>query len=142
MSHANPFRLTVQSAPVRDAVAITPEQTIAAIACKRLSLKERAMLAINVWGAIVAKCGQPSEMSPLDCRLSHVNWIEKLLLEVSPTTLKEHVGLASGSSVTDITTLDPLHPLKTFSATGFNGKQLYISLPAMTHHSHSRPHST
>lgn len=45
MSHANPFRLTVQSAPLRDAVAITPEQAVTAIACKNLSLKERAMLA-------------------------------------------------------------------------------------------------
>jgi len=45
ISHANPFRLTVQSAPLRDAVAITPEQAVEAIACKKLNLKERAMLA-------------------------------------------------------------------------------------------------
>ena len=202
MSHANPFRLTIQSAPLQDAVAITPEQAVAAIICKKLNLKERAILAsfllvglrlseqmaltreqllfdqnliyidravkldkksgqtvrlpkgnkkrlavmcptlkailceyagelahgaflwpaennnkprmkkstYDVWVAIVANSGLPADMSPHDCRLSHINWIEKLLPEVSPTTLKEHVGHASGSSVTEISYTRPLTP--------------------------------
>jgi len=64
----------------------------------------------DVWEAIVAKSGLPEDMSPHDCRLSHVNWIEKLLPEVSPTTLKEHVGHASGQTVTEINYTRPLTP--------------------------------
>jgi hypothetical protein len=36
--------------------------------------------------------GLPSEMSPHDCRLTHINISEKLMPEVSSTTLKEDVG--------------------------------------------------
>ena len=184
MTHANPFRLTIATPTLRDAVAITPEQAQNAIACEGLSLKERAMLATflfaglrlgeqmaltreqllfeqnliaidravvldkkggqsvglpkggkkrlavmcptlkgilcelggdlqpheclwpaehkshprmkrsvyRTWEEIVEQTGLPPDMSPHDCRLSHINWIEKLLPEVSPTTLKEHVG--------------------------------------------------
>lgn len=202
MTHANPFRLTLQSPPLRIAVAIAPDEAKKALACDKLTAKERAMLATfllaglrlgeqmaltrgqllfeqnlifvdravkldkkggqaiglpkgdkkrlavlcptlkailcelaadmtpdehlwpaesknqprmkrsvyRTWTAIVEKTGLPSEMSPHDCRLSHINWIEKLLPDVSPTTLKEHVGHASGQSVTELNYTRPLTP--------------------------------
>ncbi len=64
----------------------------------------------RTWKGIVEKAGLPPDMSPHDCRLTHVNWIEKLLPEVSPTTLKEHVGHASGRTVTEINYTRPLTP--------------------------------
>ncbi len=73
--------------------------------------KDKPRLKRNVyrsWKIILEKTGLPSDMSPHDCRLSHVNWIEKLLPEVSPTTLKEHIGHASGRSVTEINYTRPL----------------------------------
>jgi len=75
--------------------------------------KDEPRLKRNVyrtWAAIVEKTGLPPDMSPHDCRLSHINWIEKLLPEVSPTTLKEHVGHASGRTVTEINYTRPLTP--------------------------------
>ena len=47
------------------------------------------------WKATAALAGLPAEMSPHDCRLTHVNLIEKLMPLVSVTTLKEHVGHAA-----------------------------------------------
>ena len=64
----------------------------------------------RTWQSILEKTGLPSDMSPHDCRLSHINWIEKLLPEISPTTLKEHVGHASGQTVTEINYTRPLTP--------------------------------
>lgn len=64
----------------------------------------------RTWKAVIDKTGLPAEMSPHDCRLTHINWIEKLLPEVSPTTLKEHVGHASGRTVTEINYTRPLTP--------------------------------
>ncbi len=202
MTHANPFRLTIASPTLRDAVAITPDQAKTALANESLTHKERAMLATfllaglrlgeqmaltreqllfdqnliaidravvldkkggqsvglpkggkkrlavmcptlkeflceltqelkpheclwpaehkahprmkrsvyRTWDDIVTQTGLPADMSPHDCRLSHINWIEKLLPEVSPTTLKEHVGHASGTSVTEINYTRPLTP--------------------------------
>lgn len=63
----------------------------------------------DVWESVLAKTGLPGDMSPHDGRLTHVNWIEKLLPEVSPTTLKEHVGHA-GSGVTEVNYTRPLTP--------------------------------
>ncbi len=74
---------------------------------------DRPRLKRNVyrtWKGILEKTGLPTGMSPHDCRLTHVNWIEKLLPEVSPTTLKEHVGHASGRTVTEINYTRPLTP--------------------------------
>jgi hypothetical protein len=48
-------------------------------------------------------------MSPHDCRLSHINWIEKLCPEVSATTLKEHVGHAA-DGVTEVNYTRPITP--------------------------------
>jgi hypothetical protein len=48
-------------------------------------------------------------MTPRDCRLTHINWIEKLLPEVSPTTLKEHVGHAA-EGVTQVNYTRPITP--------------------------------
>ncbi len=59
------------------------------------------------WDAIRTKAGQPTEMTPHDCRLTHINWIEKLMPEVSPTTLKEHVG-HSATGVTEVNYTRPL----------------------------------
>jgi len=64
----------------------------------------------RTWASVLKKTGLPADMSPHDCRLSHINWIEKLLPEVSPTTLKEHVGHASGGTVTEINYTRPLSP--------------------------------
>ena len=72
----------------------------------------------DVWEAIVANSGLPADMSPHDCRLSRVNRIEKLLPEVSPTTLKEHVGHASGSSVTEVNYTRPLSPAQDILRSG------------------------
>lgn len=62
----------------------------------------------RTWKEILRKTGLPADMSPHDCRLTHVNLIEKLLPEVSPTTLKEHVGHPSGRTVTEINYTRPL----------------------------------
>ena len=47
------------------------------------------------WKKIVSAAKLPPTMSPHDCRLTHINLVEKLMLNVSSTTLKEHVGHAA-----------------------------------------------
>lgn len=47
------------------------------------------------WRTIKKAGNLPTGMSPHDCRLTHVNLVEKLMPSVSPTTLKEHIGHAS-----------------------------------------------
>ncbi len=81
----------------------------------------------RTWKAIVGKAGLPPEMSPHDCRLTHVNWIEKLLPEVSPTTLKEHVGHASGRTVTEINYTRPLTPAQDILRSGL---ERLVAIPA------------
>jgi integrase len=49
----------------------------------------------DAWKALVKAAKLPADMSPHDCRLTHINIIEKLLVKVSQTTLKEHVGHAA-----------------------------------------------
>lgn len=49
----------------------------------------------EAWKAAAKLAGLPSDMSPHDCRLTHINLIEKLMPMVSATTLKEHVGHAA-----------------------------------------------
>ncbi len=61
------------------------------------------------WRRIRKEAGLPEDMSPHDCRLTHINWIEKLCAEVSPTTLKEHVG-HSADGVTGVNYTRPLTP--------------------------------
>lgn len=80
----------------------------------------------DAWRTIVRKTGLPADMSPHDCRLTHVNWIEKLLPEVSPTTLKEHVGHASGRTVTEINYTRPLTPAQDILR---NGIERLVSPP-------------
>lgn len=58
-------------------------------------------LVYATWRRIRKEAGLPEDMSPHDCRLTHINWIEKLCPEVSPTTLKEHVG-HSADGVTEV----------------------------------------
>jgi integrase len=201
MTWANPFRLTLQAAPPRDAVALTPQAAKKALLSPKLTEDRRAMLAVFLlsgvrlseqmamtrgqllfeqgliyidrsikfgskgnqsvglpkgnkvrlavmcptlvrvlrahtegmsseqviwaafsenkarmkklvyatWRTIVKDAGLPAEMTPHDCRLSHINWIEKLMPEVSATTLKEHVGHAA-QGVTEANYTRPLTP--------------------------------
>jgi len=64
-------------------------------------------LVYATWRTIVRDTKLPEDMSPHDCRLTHINWIEKLMPEVSPTTLKEHVGHAT-QGVTETNYTRPL----------------------------------
>jgi hypothetical protein len=50
------------------------------------------------WSEAAAKAGLPKDMRPHDCRLTHINIVEKHMPEVSQTTLKEHVGRAATGS--------------------------------------------
>ncbi|MEI7576414.1 MAG: tyrosine-type recombinase/integrase [Armatimonadota bacterium] len=62
----------------------------------------------DTWRSIIKTTGLPSDMSPHDCRLTHINIIEKLMPEVSATTLKEHVG-HSAEGVTQVSYTRPLN---------------------------------
>jgi len=66
-------------------------------------------LVYATWRRIRKEAGLPDDMSPHDCRLTHINWIEKLCPEVSPTTLKEHVG-HSADGVTEVSYTRPISP--------------------------------
>lgn len=64
-------------------------------------------LVYATWRTIVKAAKLPPEMTPHDCRLTHINLIEKLMPNVSPTTLKEHVGHAA-TGVTEANYTRPL----------------------------------
>jgi integrase len=66
-------------------------------------------LVYATWRMIVKTTKLPAEMSPHDCRLSHINWIEKLCPDVSITTMKEHVG-HSAIGVTEVNYTRPITP--------------------------------
>ncbi len=66
-------------------------------------------LVYATWRTIVKAAKLPDEMSPHDCRLSHINWIEKLCPDVSTTTMKEHVG-HSATGVTEVNYTRPITP--------------------------------
>ncbi|MCU0316958.1 MAG: tyrosine-type recombinase/integrase [Fimbriimonadaceae bacterium] len=66
-------------------------------------------LVYATWRRIRTEAGLPGDMSPHDCRLTHINWIEKLCPEVSATTLKEHVG-HSAEGVTEVNYTRPISP--------------------------------
>ena len=59
------------------------------------------------WRSILKDALLPKDMSPHDCRLTHINLIEKLMPAVSVTTLKEHVGHAA-TGVTEANYTRPL----------------------------------
>ena len=59
------------------------------------------------WSEAAAKAGLPKSMRPHDCRLTHINIVEKHMPEVSQTTLKEHVGHAA-TGVTEANYTRPL----------------------------------
>ncbi len=63
----------------------------------------------DVWKGIRAAAGLPPDMSPHDCRLTHINIIEKLMPNVSVSTLKEHVGHAA----TGVTEANYTRPIST-----------------------------
>jgi integrase len=64
-------------------------------------------LVYATWRTIVKAAKLPADMSPHDCRLTHINLIEKLMPKVSVTTLKEHVGHAA-SGVTEANYTRPI----------------------------------
>lgn len=64
-------------------------------------------LVYATWRTILKDAKLPPDMSPHDCRLTHINIIEKLMTDVSPTTLKCHVGHAA-SGVTEANYTRPL----------------------------------
>lgn len=66
-------------------------------------------LVYATWRTIIKDAKLPKSMSPHDCRLTHINWIEKLLPQVSATTLKEHVGHAA-EGVTEVNYTRPITP--------------------------------
>lgn len=74
-------------------------------------------LAYATWRTIVKDAKLPTDMSPHDCRLTHINWIEKLMPEVSSTTLKEHVG-HSADGVTQVNYTRPITPSQTILRDG------------------------
>lgn len=61
------------------------------------------------WKRIVNATELPNTISPHDCRLTHINLIEKLMPTVSATTLKEHIGHAA-SGVTEVNYTRPISP--------------------------------
>jgi integrase len=64
-------------------------------------------LVYATWRTVIKDAGLPPEMTPHDCRLTHINWIEKLMPDVSNTTLKEHVG-HSAEGVMQVNNTRPL----------------------------------
>lgn len=64
-------------------------------------------LVYATWRTVVKDGGLPQAMSPHDCRLTHINWIEKLMPNVSKTTLQEHVG-HSAKGVTEANYTRPI----------------------------------
>ncbi len=64
-------------------------------------------LVYATWRTILKDAKLPTDMSPHDCRLTHINLIEKLMPKVSVTTLKEHVG-HSATGVTEANYTRPL----------------------------------
>lgn len=69
-------------------------------------------LVYATWRTIIKDAKLPDDMSPHDCRLTHINIIEKLMPDVSTTTLKEHVGHAA-SGVTEANYTRPLTSAQT-----------------------------
>ena len=106
-------RMAVMCLTLRDflcpfAAKLAPDEFLWSCASSNKPLSKKRTYA--AWAQVVMKAKLPSEMSPHDCRLTHVNWIEKLLPQVSPTTLKEHVGHSSGSTVTELNYTRPISP--------------------------------
>lgn len=66
-------------------------------------------LVYATWRKARKEAELPSDMSPHDCRLTHINWIEKLCPEVSSTTFKEHIG-HSAQGVTEVNYTRPISP--------------------------------
>ena len=66
-------------------------------------------LVYATWRHIRKEAELPADMSPHDCRLSHINWIEKLCPEASTTTYKEHIGHAA-EGVTEVNYTRPITP--------------------------------
>ncbi len=67
----------------------------------------RKKLVYATWRTILRDAKLPPKMTPHDCRLTHINIIEKLMPSVSTTTLKEHVG-HSATGVTEANYTRPI----------------------------------
>lgn len=76
-------------------------------------------LVYATWRTVVKAAKLPSDMSPHDCRLTHINLIEKMLPEVSTTTLKEHIGHAA-SGVTEVNYTRPITPAQAILRKGLD----------------------
>jgi integrase len=76
-------------------------------------------LVYATWRRIRKEAGLSEDMSPHDCRLTHINWIEKLCPEVSPTTLKEHMG-HSADGVTEVNYTRPISPAQALLRTALD----------------------
>lgn len=84
---------------------MTPDQVIWSAATENKARMKKLLYA--TWRTIIKDAKLPPTMSPHDCRLSHINWIEKLMPDVSTTTLKEYVGHAA-QGVTEVNYTRPL----------------------------------
>lgn len=85
--------------------SLAPDQVIWSAASENKARMKKLVYA--TWRTIIKDAGLPAEMSPQDCRLSHVNWCEKLMPDVSTTTYKEHIGHAA-EGVTQVNYTRPI----------------------------------
>lgn len=72
---------------------MAPDDVVWSAATENLPRMKKLVYA--TWRTIQRDAKLPPGMSPHDCRLTHINLIEKLMPLVSVTTLKEHVGHAA-----------------------------------------------
>ncbi|HEY3783054.1 MAG TPA: tyrosine-type recombinase/integrase [Fimbriimonadaceae bacterium] len=98
---------TLKKALLEITAEMKPDQVIWASAMENKPRQKKLVYA--TWRTIIKDAKLPDSMSPHDCRLTHINWIEKLMPEVSATTLKEHVGHAA-VGVTEVNYTRPLTP--------------------------------
>ena len=84
---------TLQSILAKFVAEMAPESHLWAAASENKPRMKKRFY--EHWKSAAKAAGLPEEMSPHDCRLTHINLIEKLMPNVSATTLKEHVGHAA-----------------------------------------------
>lgn len=89
---------------------MAPEEVVWSAATENQPRMKKLVYA--TWRTIVKAAKLPAGMSPHDCRLTHINIIEKLMPNVSTTTLKEHVGHAA-SGVTEANYTRPISSAQT-----------------------------
>lgn len=97
---------TLKSIVAPFALAMGPDEHLWPAASENKPRMKKLVYA--TWRTIVKAAKLPADMSPHDCRLTHINIIEKLMPRVSTTTLKEHVGHAA-SGVTEANYTRPIN---------------------------------